>query len=47
MKNTKPKLEPLLPSASALAVAAAANLDEEKNSTDKILGEKLMPRENP
>ena len=30
LRNTKPKLEPLLPSAGALAVAAAANLDSSK-----------------
>ena len=44
MKNTKPKLEPLLPSAGALAVAAAANLEEEK-TTEKILNEKLSNRD--
>ena len=44
MKNTKPKLEPLLPSVGALAVATAANLEEEK-TTEKILGDKLINRE--
>ena len=46
MKNTKPKLEPLLPSAGALAVAALANLEEEKNTSDKIMNEKLLIRDN-
>ena len=45
MKNTKPKLEPLLPSAGALAVAAASNLEEEK-TTEKILSDKLINRES-
>ena len=30
LKNTKKKLEPLLPSAGALAMAAAANIDDEQ-----------------
>ena len=45
MKNTNQKLEPLLPSAGALAVAAAANLDEEK-TTEKILNENLINRDS-
>jgi hypothetical protein len=43
LKNTKTKLEPLLPSAGALVIAAVANLaDEEKNTTERILAEKLV-----